>query len=785
MGKYCCFRCPREDYTDRELDELCPTCSLPYGFPLKQAPTRVRDYRVSEPLDRGFYAATYVVEQGALNIKRVLKITPREVYRVFPGKNFERECRTHLEVSQGSDHIVDILDMFDEDVVFGSKRIACHIAALEHIDGEMFSTYVGGGRPLSAKTVAQLAIDLFRICDELRKRQVNHNDLHDGNIMIERLGADARRANAIDGSIRCVAIDLGSVADGSRSDRVGGRLGDLQWIAEHIDRLVGNLLRDPDVVSDFDHRLASLLNGIAESITPRTENQRTPDPADFIDQIEDAFFRVTKHWSPWREPLRLKAFDASYNAQTLNAWHVPQLLVDPEEQWLSRICSPGPQVITGMRGCGKTMLLRALQFHARAARRQTESDEQIVARLRTDEYVGLFVSAQRLLDRLGGEPGTVESAFARLFVAYGLESVRAALHLRDVDAGAVSELACRDLGTAISMCLTVSADVEGYSEFELERRLTELSIELSRGDHEGALAVHPNEAFNTLAEAVQGCSSVWHGAQVLFLLDDVSTRYLHESRIDDLLSNLLFQSPSCAFKLTSEGQTIELGLKSPGRNHPARVGRDLSVFDLGAEVYEKIRAPGLGKGRDFLEKILEQRAQYFATHPEISPSKLLGDVTLETIANEIGNAGASSRERKGIYRGVSALCGVCVGDIGDAISLYERMLRSNTANVVPVAREVQSECFQDLCARRLYDLNRRGGYLKNVAKSFAEASHALLMRSFREPVEAGRNRRIRQYLSMYVRVTAGNMDKQIERLRELIDAGVFVFAGGVPRVEDP
>ena len=781
MGKYCCFCCPQADYSDRQLDDLCPTCGLPYGFPLEQAPTRVGNYRVIEPLDRGFYAATYVVEQGALNIRRVLKITPRDVYRVFPGKNFERECRRHLEVSQGSEHIVDILDMFDEDVVFGSRRVACHIAALEHVDGELLSSYVRPGKPLSAKTVAQLAIDLFRICDELRKRQVNHNDLHDGNIIVERLRADARRANAIDGSIRAVAIDLGSVADTSKSDSMGGRLGDLQWIAEHIDGLVGNLLRDPDVVSDYDHRLASLLNAIAQSITPRTENQRTPDPGDFIRQIEDAVFRVTEHWSPWREPLRLRAFDASYNAQTLNAWHVPQLLVDPDEQWLNRICSPGPQVITGMRGCGKTMLLRALQFHARAARRQSESEEEVVARLRTDKYVGLFVSAQRLLDRLGGTPSTVESAFARLFVTYGLESVRAVIHLRDVDAGAVSGWAYRDLASAISNCLTTSADLEAYSEFELERRLTELSIALSRGDHDGALAVHPNEAFNTLAEAVQSCSPIWHGAPVLFLLDDVSTRYLHGSRIDELLSNLLFQSPCCAFKLTSEGQTIELGLKSPGRNHPARVGRDLSVFDLGAEVYEKIKAPGRGNGRDFVERILEQRAQYFATHPGISPSKLLGEVRLEAIAHEIGDTGASSRERKGIYRGMSALCGVCVGDIGDAISLYELILRSNTANVGPVGREVQSECFQDFCARRLYDLNRRGGYLKNVAKSFAEASNALLMRSVREPVEAGRKRRIRQYLSIYVRVTTGNMDKQIDRLRELIDAGVFVFAGGVPR----
>lgn len=42
----------------------------------------------------------------------------------------------------------------------------------------------------------------------------------------------------------------------------------------------------------------------------------------------------------------------------------------------------------------------------------------------------------------------------------------------------------------------------------------------------------------------------------------------------------------------------------------------------------------------------------------------------------------------------------------------------------------------------------------------------------------------RCYSSIYVRVTAEDeksQKQQIDRLRELIDAGVFVFAGGAPR----
>ena len=786
MSKFCCFCCPTEDYSEKSLDDHCPTCKRKYGFPLFDYPAAVQDYRVVEPLGRGFYAATYVAERGALNAKSVLKISPKNFFEFFPEKNFENECQIHAKVAEGTEHIVGIRDMFDTDVTFGTTVIPCHVAELEYVSGKLLEDYLRLETQLSATAVAQIATDLFKIRDELQKKGVNHNDFHAENIIIESLGPDSRRAGAIDDSIRAVAIDLGSISDASKSDSEKSRFGDLHWIAAHLDSLVGKLLRDPDNISDLDNRLASALQLIVQSISSNVENQRTPSPADFIGQIEEAYYRVTQHWRPWVEPLRLKAFSAAYNAQTLQAWHVPQLLVDPDGQWLNGISAPGPQVITGMRGCGKTILLRSLQFHARGAQRGTETNGQILERLKGDDFVGLFVSAQRLLDRLGDKVGPKQDPFARLFVAYGLEAVRATHHLRSIDQAAVSKLAYKHLAEAIAGYLRISDVLASTtSGYDLEFRLNHLLILLSRGEQDYSLTAHPNTAFPFLAEALRLCSPIWQTAQVLFLLDDVSTRYLNQPSIEELLSSLMFQSPLCAFKLTSEAQTIELGLKSPGEFHPARVGRDLSIFDLGAEVYQKIKKVGKGNGRVFVEEILKQRAKHFAAHPAEAPGVLLGDVPLETIAVAIGESPSNSRQRKKIYWGITALARMCVGDIGDVISLYEQILKKATGQAFPIAEEIQSECFQDFCARRLYDLNRRGGFLKDVAKSFAEASHELLMKSYKGPLAKNGKRRIRQYSSLYVRITTGNFEKQTERLRELIDAGVFVFAGGstVPRTK--
>lgn len=785
MGKYCCLVCPTEDFSDKSLDDSCPNCGRKYRFPLSDSPQEIRDYRIVKPLGRGFYGVTYVAERGLLNAKSVLKVSPKEIYNSFPNKDFGKECRKHLKVAAGTQHIVDIRDMFDADITFGDIELPCHVAELEYINGRPLADYLEPTVEVTVTTTAQIAIDLFKIHEELRQKGVNHNDLHADNVIIESLSPDARRAEAVDGLIRAVAIDLGSVSDGSKSQK-DLRLGDLHWLAAHLDGMVKNLLRDPDKLSDHDNRVASALQLIAQRLLPSVENQRTPEPADFIGQIEEAYYRASQPWQPWREPLVLKSFNASYNAQTMKSWHVPRLLVDPEEQWVNSISSPGPQVITGMRGCGKTMLLRALQFHARAANWEEEDTNEILDRVTSDNYVGLFVSAQRLLDRLGENSQVTPDQFARLFVAYGHEAVRALQHLHDLDDTKVSGLAHKELAQAITSCISNSSELTtSVSLHDLERRLSFLLTSVSQSGFECSLQEHPSAAFPFLADALRRCAEIWWNAQVIFLLDDVSTRYLHPARIEKLLSALLFQNPSCAFKVTSEAQTIELGLKSPGQVHSARDGRDLSVFDLGAKVYEKIKKSGEGNGRDFVEKILKQRAKYYSPHPQAPPHEILGDVTLEKIASEIGKSPKNSSQRKLIYRGITALAHMCVGDIGDVISLYEQILKGGAGQAFPIPSGIQSECFQDFCSRRLYDLNRRGGILMDAAKSFAEASHHLLVQSSNSRQGGTDKRRLRQYSSLYVRITTGDFEKQTDRLRELIDAGVFVFAGGssVPRAK--
>jgi hypothetical protein len=790
MSRYCCFFCASHDSTDKSLTDTCPNCSKEYGFAQKYAPAEIREYKVIRELGRGFYGVTYVVNGGRFNRPFVLKISPVNFYSEFEKtkRPFDQEVELHDKIARSADHVVGIVDAFDAIVKFSdpeATEINCNVTVLEFVDGKLLKDYLSGKENISASLVCQIAIDLLRIRQQFSLNQLNHNDLHAENVIVEILRSEARRSNCICDNIKVKAIDLGSVGEESKSNET--RLGDLSHIAGHIDGLLNQLLADIEKLDDRDYRVVLALQGVVAGLLSQSQNVRLPDTDDLIQQIGDAFARASHPWRPWNLPLNLTGFANHYNAQTLGSWEVPNLIVDPQERWLAKTTIPGPQFITGMRGCGKTMLLRAIDIHARAAMRANENSKAVLDRIQADGFVGLFVSAQKLLDLKSQSLYKLEYRVSRLFVSYALQAARALMHLRDIDPSKIVINSHQKLANAVANYLSEADDLRKSTSLDdLERRLTNIMVWTTKGTH--LVSASPNELFNHLANEFTECSEILINSKVFFLLDDVSTRYHDLDRIGELLSALLFQEPKCAFKFTTEWQTIELGLKSPGREHPIREGRDLVVFDLGSDVLEMVGSRGKA-GKEFVAQILLNRAKLHASHPkQNTPSEILGDVALEQVAFEIASNTETSDHKKNVYRGISCLSKVCVGDIGDVIKLYEEIIRKASGKAeLPIPANIQSECFRNLGSQRLYDLNRRDGYFKDHALAFASASHDLLVRSYKIGKKEGKVKpRLRQYTSIYVRITTDDESaktQQIDRLRELIDASVFVYSGSAPRTK--
>ncbi len=774
MPSYCCFIDPENNFGERSLDDLCPKCGRKYGFPLTDCPDQIDDYMIVKPLARGFYSASYVAKTKPFNIPRVIKVVSKNLYDFFK-KDFEFECHEHARAAEGSRHIVRIHDMkLNVDVTYGEVTIPCHIAEIDYVDGKSLRSYLQSDQPIQAIDIAQIAIDLFTLMGELQNKSVFHNDLQPENLIVEILDNANKRADAESPFINLVGIDLNSIADESKSDPK--RLGDLRWVVTHLQMLVDKLLY-PDKTRELDYRIAIILEEQASLLSPDATSQRTPTFDECITNIRNA---VHKPSAPWKDPLQLRRFSDAYNAQTLDSWFVPYLLVDPDKQWLSAISMKGPQIITGMRGCGKTMLLKALEFHARAIMHENGGNTNVIEKLKNDGYVGIYVSSTKLLEI--EVKGKVHSPFEKIYVAFALEALRTLKHLRELDNNVVFPEAYQLIGKAVSEYLRGADKLSTIvSEFGLESALLNIMVKLNRGKGNFSLDVSPPLVFQHLAEAINNCSSIWQNATIFFLLDDVSTRYLTEPNIKKLMSALIFSQPKCAFKITTEAQTFELILQSPGATQVLE-GRDYDRFDLGAKVNDLTKA-GSNSGLVFVESILQQRSKYYpqSNINGMKARNLLGDTSLLSIALKIGKTASTSRERKKAYWGITALTSACVGDIGDIIRIYESMLIAATGKVIPIDPKIQTQCYHDFCNARSHYLNRKKSWLKDHTLAFAQASYDLMMQSYKDYVENGNKGRIRQYLKIYVRITVGDTDKQLDQIRELIDAGVFVLDGGAYR----
>lgn len=773
MGKYCCFFDPRKDYTEKELTDVCPVCGKTYGFVLEHdnTPDEIHNnsevYKVERPIGRGFYGATYLCErQTRLRKKQqvLLKVIPVKIYEVF-GKNFYDECEKHAEVAEHTEHLVQILDAFDSDIIFGTESINCHVAVLQFIEGEILADYIEDDNNTQTRAYAQIAIDLLKLWNELFLKGEYHNDLHLGNLIVEHLDDSVQRVDAIHEKIRLVAIDLNSVADESLSDSEGKRIGDRKYIANHIALLSERIRRkykSIDSMEDIDYRLIQTLNKISGILGTKAGFVDAPEASELIDMIKEEF-KSGISYAPWNKAFTLAKLTDGINAQTLPSCYVPNLLVDPENKWLDEITISGPQLITGMRGCGKTMLLGAIDIHARLMAKETDSHS-----FENDKYVGIMASCRDLIDIEDID----NTGVCKLLLLFSIQIMRAVRHLKDLFPNRVVQNYFELIGDALTQIFGIDYRKKDInSDIRMERFLTDSSNQIDTFMSEHNLLVTCISAFEILAEAFVSSSDLLANKEVFYLLDDASTRYLTLERISKLLTRILFMSPKCAFKVTTEMQTL-YSFKSPGNIEMAHDIRDYQVFDLGANVYNHCRNPK--DGIEFLESIIKKRL--IACNLQIirSLADTLGDSSLIDIARNIINT--KPAKRKEVYYGATALAALCVGDIGDIIQLFETILSKNENRGFPVNKSIQTQCYQILCSRRMYSLDRREGKLRDYIKAFSEASYKSLMSSGKSIGTA--NEKIRQYNSLYIRMTSGDIERQKENLRKLIDSGIFVFADG-------
>jgi hypothetical protein len=775
MAKYCCFNCPKENHSEKkmELTEICPDCGIPYGFPLDNMPNEIGNFTIIKSIKRGFYGAIYLaVSKERIPKQRALKVIPQNIYTFFK-KNFDKECEEHSKLE--NEHVVEIHDYFNADINFGKTTIPCHISVLDYIDGNSLEDEMQSD--ISIERLTQIVIDLLEILEVLKTNGKSHNDLHPGNIIVSNLQQGTRRIDQIDNNIRLIVIDLNSASDKTQS--ADSRLGDINWIGDTIQKLVKQFINrkesNSEKLTDKENRILVHFENYSKILMQKVENTRIPNYSDLIYNIKLSY---THSADPWNEDFKFKNFDYEYNAQTLKPNYAPALFVDPEGNFFKESIKPGPSVIYGMRGCGKTLLLLELTFYSRISKYNEDDysnmgNEGIINRIENDGFIGLYINANKLLDYVGKSQSEekIYKPLERIYLRFSQEALRTLMTLKKIKYDCVSDLFYETIANEMNSKVNNIALNNVKNERELDDLLTKAINILENRSGEGEdinISTAAPILFEDLSTVITNCSEILRNHNIFYLLDDLSTRYLRIDNITHLISTFIFQSNKCAFKITTEEQTLNAILFSPGNQEKLREGRDLQTYNLGNQVNEEIR-----KSNKFVVDILSKKSKLIL-NDNLSPVALLGDCSLQDIAKKITKTGRKKKEKKQFYHGITMLSKVCVGDIGDIIHIYNLMLEKyKNIRKTPLSDEIQNDVYQDVSANKLFDIDRnRDKKLIDFAITFAKASSKLLMESSKtNPL------RLRQYNSINVNITSGDKNSQIETLRSLIDAGIFIYDG--------
>ncbi len=761
---YSCFLHPR--IRSQDHPDICPECGKSYTAPLDEPPKSIKGMNVIKSLDRGFYGVTYLVKNPITQGLFTMKVIPKKTYSKEEGynKDFNQEIQNHKKASDKEMTVPKLIDAGECELEISDYTINCYFMQLEYIEGVSLEEFKNSG-VISATRISQVAYDLFEFLWQLEKEMLHHNDLHSRNIVIKTDSVEFGRINALDKTIRTYVIDLGSVSDKNRSGCEHYR--DITWIVQHVGDMIFTYLKRNDI-PDKELRVLSRLNSLVQHCLGE-EYIREITPEDYCNQIRDI---VKQGENPWAQPKELVTPGDHYNAQTMPTYYASHLFCDPENKWFNNLIKPGPILLTGMRGCGKTILLKSVHFLARAQKCEGEDTEKFLKRLENEKHVAFFVSCSALLT----DPKSKKLHFPnhKLILAFSLDFIRCVRFCELEKIGEINYKQLEHLCNTLKLLIPWFEKPSNINDTNAIERSIEKAILRARSikDNEASeLNVHKD--FDRLASIIQSSIDIWNNKHILFLLDDVSDRYLRQDNVDEVLSQLCHQASRFSFKISTETPSLRL---RTGGGEFSRLDRDYEEFDLGNEVMQELKH----SNSTFVEDMLRKRLDITPQYKGLSPKYILDQQPLIEVAR---NLVTRSGKRRGSYWGINVLGTLSTGDIGDSILMFHRMLQKMTPTDNSVSREDQDSVIFDFSERKLRKLAIQDKWLYDHAIAFAQASQLELRKSYSP--ERGKQQRIRQYNEVFLKVDPEGADDIFDKINRLVEMGIFIYAGGTPRSKGP
>lgn len=543
------------------------------------------------------------------------------------------------------------------------------------IDGRTIESLSDHPPKLTPEMASEVAIKVLRALNFLQKQGLKHDDLHWGNIMLRPMSPDLVLDEDDRRQVSVVIIDLGSLKPINQP--TSKSKDDYLSLVSLLTQMHNTLWRQRLIVAAHPFFFKKLAR-IIECMTDDDSARHYPELSDLAKDFARLRDSVALGESSVIE-REFQPFEA-ISAEHLADDKVLLQLFQGGLPWFADVLSPKPIVLTGPRGCGKSMLFR---YMAVSTQINSDADPYTSKRLAGfGVYIGCATHLQNHLLWIAREAGRAQAlapSISTYFQLVVLRELVRSIGLAESNEryGRLFDLRPSQLSDWINWIDHHFDQSIETTRTSAESRVLHFADDIDRARvqvHREMLYAKPPtillaDAFlgDVTAKLVELCPHLKHHP-IVFLLDDYTDTRINPE-IQKILNKVVFERRSSHyFKISCE----RFGFKIPDDQGP-RIDKDreFTEVDVGYQTMEVLKDH---EAKAFLRNLIDCRLKFADWKGRCdtligSSAPYESDPALARFIREVGSRPGNHL----YYYGMTTLARMWSGDIAAILQVVNSM----------------------------------------------------------------------------------------------------------------
>jgi serine/threonine protein kinase len=410
---YGCFFCEGKS---TEENGVCDKCGRQINVGEELKKNQFDDYKPIGILGRGYLGWTLhaISTVGIEGNEFTIKIIPKHRFSDDITK-LTKEAEAFIKCTKEYHrHIAKFFHLFETNIEVLGLKIQVIVLVFDYIPkAKPLRKLLTSSEYLSRADVLSLLSGIASGLSRMHSCGLWHDDLHDDNILVREVQYDEN----LNDKYEIKLIDFGSAKPKKLNEPEPQKGSDYEYFSEHIYGIVAHYEKsqfEKNQLSIADRMFAKRMRILASRISEHNVSRRDITPSNIIDELRRISSEAVleKDIDTFENMLKIKSVTIkdpleNSNALFLHEKDISSLFID-KLSWEQQLNKSETVILTGPRGCGKTMLLRYLAIINQARPRGDENKTQVVNRLNTLQHISFFVSCPDI------KTPFVRSAFEKL-----------------------------------------------------------------------------------------------------------------------------------------------------------------------------------------------------------------------------------------------------------------------------------------------------------------------------------------------------------------------------------